>query len=436
MPFHRVNALVTRINPVFEQLAVEAGDIARGETAVRVDGEEHEANAVLCEQFEGFIYAAQPGEGGQVIPCPEVDDADVSIGIVPLGKLGALVQHVAFGVALGHVPGEHALAVGDSLSGAFFQSALVHKELVGNHARQGQASAWRVAQRVTAFAVGGVQLDGENLLKGIELMFDGWLISGADDDDIFDTCGVDSGQGEREHAAQAGANNGKTFDAKVVKHLNLRARLVVCIDERETASPRLAIRRKGAGAAAAVAAAQVVDADDEVFISIQRFTRANHAIPPAFIVFGLPKIAGLRQGIIVPVGVVTAGQRMEEQDGIALIGIQRAVCLIGKLDIRQGLAIVEREVANGMNLGADGLVHGADTKKDRSCRHRSFFCQYPRLDAGDRLKSLLNALLAEACAGRRALTSLELGIALADHVERTLALHDLAVSMTALHGCE
>ena len=56
-------------------------------------------------------------------------------------------------------------------------------------------------------------------------------------------------------------------------------------------------------------------------------------------------------------------------------------------------------------------------------------------EAGDEIK-LLHALLAEASAGRRALTSLELGVALADHVERALALHDLAISVTALHGCE
>ena len=59
----------------------------------------------------------------------------------------------------------------------------------------------------------------------------------------------------------------------------------------------------------------------------------------------------------------------------------------------------------------------------------------PRRIAGDGVK-LLHALLAEARAGRRALTSLELGVALADHVERALALHDLAISVTALHGCE
>ena len=49
---------------------------------------------------------------------------------------------------------------------------------------------------------------------------------------------------------------------------------------------------------------------------------------------------------------------------------------------------------------------------------------------------LFNALLAQASAGGRALASLELGVALADDVQRTLALHDLAISVAALHGGE
>ena len=49
---------------------------------------------------------------------------------------------------------------------------------------------------------------------------------------------------------------------------------------------------------------------------------------------------------------------------------------------------------------------------------------------------LFNALLAQASAGGRALASLELGVALADNIERTLALHDLAISVATLHGGE
>ena len=51
-------------------------------------------------------------------------------------------------------------------------------------------------------------------------------------------------------------------------------------------------------------------------------------------------------------------------------------------------------------------------------------------------RGLLHALLAEASAGCSPLTGLELGVALADDVERTLALHDLAICVTALHGSE
>ncbi len=47
---------------------------------------------------------------------------------------------------------------------------------------------------------------------------------------------------------------------------------------------------------------------------------------------------------------------------------------------------------------------------------------------------LLHPFFAEARAGGSALTSLELRIAFADNVERTLALHDLAVGVAALHG--
>ncbi len=47
---------------------------------------------------------------------------------------------------------------------------------------------------------------------------------------------------------------------------------------------------------------------------------------------------------------------------------------------------------------------------------------------------LLDAFFAEARAGSRALAGFELGVALADDIERTLALHDLAVCVAALHG--
>ena len=72
------------------------------------------------------------------------------------------------------------------------------------------------------------------------------------------------------------------------------------------------------------------------------------------------------------------------------------------------------------------------TKKDRGHQHAGLLSH-----AADAIRNgLLNALLAQAGAGGRALASLELGVALADNIERTLALHDLAISVATLHGGE
>jgi hypothetical protein len=46
----------------------------------------------------------------------------------------------------------------------------------------------------------------------------------------------------------------------------------------------------------------------------------------------------------------------------------------------------------------------------------------------------LQTLLRETRAGSRSLTSLELGVRLADHVNRSFAFHDLAIGVTALGG--
>ena len=72
------------------------------------------------------------------------------------------------------------------------------------------------------------------------------------------------------------------------------------------------------------------------------------------------------------------------------------------------------------------------TKKDRGHQHAGLLSRI----AGMIRAGLLNTLLAQASAGGRALASLELGVALADNIERTLALHDLAISVATLHGGE
>ena len=145
----------------------------------------------------------------------------------------------------------------------------------------------------------------------------------------------------------------------MVQHLDLRACLVVCVDEGEAAAPGFAVRGYGGGAAAAIAAAQVVDADDEVFFRIQRLSGTNHPVPPSLVVFLLPEASCFRQFRVVTVCMVAAGKGMEEEDGVALVLCQLPVCFVSEANAGQGFSGIESEMPQRQDVGADGAVHGA-----------------------------------------------------------------------------
>ena len=83
-------------------------------------------------------------------------------------------------------------------------------------------------------------------------------------------------------------------------------------------------------------------------------------------------------------------------------------------------------------VGGGGLFE-KEAKKRTGVTNTPVSFLLPRMQSAT---GLFNALLAQASAGSGALASLELGVALADDVERTLTLHDLAISVAALHGGE
>ena len=436
VPFFGTDTLVFCFHAVFNQSAVEERDITGGEATICVDGEEDEGNAIISEAAEACIRAAA-GEGFQVKRCPHIDDTDVGVGIEAFGKLGALVQHVAFRAARRSIPSEKSLAIrGAAFAGSLLQASLVDEMLVADNAGQRYAAQGRVVERVAAFAVFFIHFDGAELLKAAQLMLDGRFVVCTDNDDAAHALRVQIRKCQRKHAAYAGAHQRKTIDTEMVEQLYLRPGLVVGIDHREAAAPGLAIGCYAGRSAGAIAAAQEINADDEILVCIQGLARANHAVPPAFMVFRLPEAAGLGYIIIEPVGMVAAGQGMKEQNGITLIRSQGPISLVGKLHVRQGFAVVKGETADRENLCANGVLHiccgGAENEKRTGvCTHRS-----PFSTCGCAAGGLLNTLLAQARAGSRALTSLELGVALADDVERTLTLHDLAISVAALHGGE
>lgn len=268
------------------------------------------------------------------------------------------MQHVALRALLRGKPSEQPFAVGVAIfAGALGQPFLVDKVFMADDASQGYATQGRVGERVATGAVFFIHFYGAELLEAAEFVLDGGFVICPDDDDAAHALRVQVGESETEHAADAGTHQGKAVDAEVVHELDLGAGLVIGIYHGESAAPWLAVRREGGGTGAAVAAAYKVDADDEIALCIQRFAGAYHFIPPAFKVLRLPKGAGLGQGIVVTVGMVAAGEGVEEQYGVAFICIERAVGLIGKLHIRYLHTVVESEVPDAEYLRTYGVGH-------------------------------------------------------------------------------
>lgn len=78
-------------------------------------------------------------------------------------------------------------------------------------------------------------------------------------------------------------------------------------------------RVDGARAGGAVAAAQVVKADDEEAICIDGLSRADDFLPPAVVELRFPE--GIGGGVlgIIPREVVGAREGVEDEDGIGFI---------------------------------------------------------------------------------------------------------------------
>ena len=106
------------------------------------------------------------------------------------------------------------------------------------------------------------------------------------------------------------------------------------------------------------AAAEDVGADDEEAVGVDRLAGADQRLPPAGLV-GDRVLAG---------DVLIAGQRVADEDGVRLGGVQRAVGLVGDRDRRQRLVAVEpQRLARGQVQDlARGIVGLGETRAQRS----------------------------------------------------------------------
>ena len=146
--------------------------------------------------------------------------------------------------------------------------------------------------------------------------------------------GIAQRPGQGLHAAQAAAQHGgEPLDAQAVQQTRLRIHPVLHRHHGKIRTIGLARGRVGVhGAGRAEAGAQIVDADDKELVGIDGLARADHVVPPAF-ALGLALVAA---------GYMVGGiERMTDHDGVALVGIELAIGLEGKIVIGDGTTALQ-----------------------------------------------------------------------------------------------
>jgi len=78
-----------------------------------------------------------------------------------------------------------------------------------------------------------------------------------------------------------------------------------------------------------MAAAQVIEADNEKTLGVEWSSRANNVVPPTDVVGRIGVMAG---------NVVMAGQGVTNEDGVRFGGVERAVGLVDQIVGRQNAA--------------------------------------------------------------------------------------------------
>ncbi|MNF48656.1 hypothetical protein D3C84_299080 [compost metagenome] len=141
---------------------------------------------------------------------------------------------------------------------------------------------------------------------------------------VADAIGVGDAPLHRLHAAQAATDDGSPLrDADAVRQARLAVDPVFHGQHREVGTEWLAGVGVGAArAGGAVAAAKVVQADNEEFVGVDRLAGAYAAVPPT----GLAVVRAVETR-----GVMMAGQGVTDQHGVARRGVQRAVGFVNQV---------------------------------------------------------------------------------------------------------
>lgn len=129
---------------------------------------------------------------------------------------------------------------------------------------------------------------------------------------------------QAQHAAHAGAHTSvELLDSEVIEQSKLGTFHIFHGEDGEPGRISLAICRvDGRRTGRSIAAADDIGADDEVFVRVQRLSRAYKLLPPARLRIGL-----------CTVGMAGSRQTRVQQHSIALVGIECSPSLIGYIKL-------------------------------------------------------------------------------------------------------
>ena len=309
---------------------------AAGWCKAPVGGETQQRETLAVRSGKGFGQVTSKCRG-RVKVVQRAGDQQVGVGVKVFAELVALVAQVALDLELDVLGGVAQLGSAHLAAELLFHRVVAEVGDVADHAGHPQAAARQHAMRTVVAAVEiGVGDDGAagHLVEGDVL---GRQVGrGGHGDAFVQPLGVAQRPAQRLHATQAATQHGgQALDAQGVEQPGLGVDPVFHRHHRKVGAPGPAggavdMHRPGG----AEAGAQVVDADDEELVGVQRLARTDQVVPPALALV-LP---------FVGAGHVVAGvERVAHQHGIAARSVERAVGLVDQLVAGQLRAAAQRQ---------------------------------------------------------------------------------------------